>query len=220
MAIENSPRNRRTRIKNRWKQCFRLPFVGNRTTNGNQKLFLTRFDLRSSIVKSVFDCHLPGVMFVLSGKIFPTQSVFRSTLKELWFNLYPRSSSLNFDDSSGFEHVMVGELNGGKVSGFHSWLQFYLQEKAGNLQFSSLVADKQVSLRIRSRPRGYKTFFMLNSADHEIYPVHNVKMPTVIGILTFISMINTTSERLKAIYFFICRYLSVNEQLKFHAQLS
>ena len=26
----------------------------------------------------------------------------------------------------------------------------------------------------------------------------NVKMPTIVGILTFISMINTTSERLKA----------------------
>ena len=25
----------------------------------------------------------------------------------------------------------------------------------------------------------------------------NVKMPTIVGILTFISMINTTSERLK-----------------------
>ena len=27
-------------------------------------------------------------------------------------------------------------------------------------------------LRWGSRPRGYKTFFMLNSADHEIYPAH------------------------------------------------
>ena len=37
----------------------------------------------------------------------------------------------------------------------------------------------------------------------------NVKMPTIVGILTFISMINTTSERLKARNFFICRYFSV-----------
>ena len=47
----------------------------------------------------------------------------------------------------------------------------------------------------------------------------NVKMPTMVGILTFISMINTTPERLKAINFFICRYFSFYEQLKFHAQL-
>ena len=30
---------------------------------------------------------------------------------------------------------------------------------------------------------------------------------TIVGILTFISMINTTSERFKARNFFICRYL-------------
>ena len=45
-------------------------------------------------------------------------------------------------------------------------------------------------------PRGYKTIFMLNSAEHEIILLINVKMPTMVGILTFISMINTTSERL------------------------
>ena len=37
----------------------------------------------------------------------------------------------------------------------------------------------------------------------------NVKMPTIVGISTFISMINTTSERPKARNFFICRYFSV-----------
>ena len=47
----------------------------------------------------------------------------------------------------------------------------------------------------------------------------NVKMSTIVGILTFISMINTTPERLKARTFFICRYFSFYEQLKFHAQL-
>ena len=47
----------------------------------------------------------------------------------------------------------------------------------------------------------------------------NVKMPTIVGILTIISMINTTSERLKDRNFFICLYFRYNEQLKFHAQL-
>ena len=31
----------------------------------------------------------------------------------------------------------------------------------------------------------------------------NVKRPTIVGILTVISMINTTSERLKARHFFV-----------------
>ena len=48
----------------------------------------------------------------------------------------------------------------------------------------------------------------------------NVKMPTIVGNLTFISMINATSERLKARNVFICRYFSFYKQLKFHAQLS
>ena len=43
-------------------------------------------------------------------------------------------------------------------------------------------------------------------------------MPTNAGILTFISMINTPSERLKARNFFICRYFRFYEQLKFRAQ--
>ena len=43
--------NRRTRIKNRYKQCFRLLFVASRGTIGNKKtLFLTIFDLNSWIV--------------------------------------------------------------------------------------------------------------------------------------------------------------------------
>ena len=33
---------------------------------------------------------------------------------------------------------------------------------------------------------GYKTFFMLNSAEHEIYPAH-VEITTIFGILTLIS---------------------------------
>ena len=47
------------------------------------------------------------------------------------------------------------------------------------------------------------SFFMLNSTDCEIYPAYfslliNVKMPTIVGILTVISRINKTSESIKA----------------------
>ena len=48
----------------------------------------------------------------------------------------------------------------------------------------------------------------------------NVKKPAIVCILTFISMINSTSERLNARKVFICRYFSFYEQLKFHDQLS
>ena len=45
---------------------------------------------------------------------------------------------------------------------------------------------------------GYKIFSMLNSTEHEFILPRNVKMPTVVGILTFIRRMNTTSESFKA----------------------
>ena len=72
----------------------------------------------------------------------------------------------------------------------------------------------------KTRPRGYKTFSMLNLAEQEIYPAHKCLNANIVDILTFISMINTTSVRLKARNFFNCRYFNFYEQLKFFAQLS
>ena len=48
----------------------------------------------------------------------------------------------------------------------------------------------------------------------------NVKMRTVVCILTFISNINTTNESLKAKTNFILQNISFNQLLIFHAQLS
>ena len=70
------------------------------------------------------------------------------------------------------------------------------------------------------RHQGYKTFSFSTQLSTKFILLINVKMPTIVGILTFISMINTTSERLKARNFFICRYFSVYKHLRFRAQLS
>ena len=70
----------------------------------------------------------------------------------------------------------------------------------------------------RFRPRGYNFFSCSTQLSTKFILLINVT--TIDGILTFISMINTTSERNKARNFFICRYFSFYEQLKFHAQLS
>ena len=69
------------------------------------------------------------------------------------------------------------------------------------------------------RPRGYKTFSCSTQLSTKFILLINVEMPTFVGILTFISMINTTSERLRARNFFICQCFSFYEQIKFHAQL-
>ena len=49
---------------------------------------------------------------------------------------------------------------------------------------------------------------MINSAEHKFILLINDKMTTIVGILTFISMINTISERLKARNFITFRYFS------------
>ena len=69
-------------------------------------------------------------------------------------------------------------------------------------------------------PRIYKTFSCSTQLSTKFIMLINVKMPTIVGILTCISLIDTRSERLKAENFFSCGYLSFYEQLKFRAQLS
>ena len=59
-------------------------------------------------------------------------------------------------------------------------------------------------------PRGYKTFFMLNSVEHEIFLLIIVKMPTIVGILTLMSRKNSIlglSEPKKAEFLDIFKHL-------------
>ncbi|KAK3555353.1 hypothetical protein QTP86_014953, partial [Hemibagrus guttatus] len=73
----------------------------------------------------------------------PDTSAFKEQLHRIWFELYARRGS-NRPDSSGFEHVFVGETRGGHtVIGFHNWIQLYLQEKLGHIDYKgySVKAD-------------------------------------------------------------------------------
>ena len=71
-----------------------------------------------------------------------------------------------------------------------------------------------------SHPEVIKLFPCSTQPSTKLILLINVIIPTIAGILTLISMINTTSERLEARNFFICRYFRFYEQLKFRAQLS
>ena len=70
-----------------------------------------------------------------------------------------------------------------------------------------------------SGPEVKKLFSCSTQLSTKFILLINVKMPTIVGILTFISVINATSERFKAKNYFICQYFSFYEQLKFRAQL-
>ncbi|KAM7402005.1 hypothetical protein PAMP_017280 [Pampus punctatissimus] len=73
--------------------------------------------------------------FFYTKGVYASEEEFLQDLKMMWFGLYSRYN--NKMDSSGFEHIFAGEIKGGEVSGFHNWIQFYLLEKRGLLNYYS-----------------------------------------------------------------------------------
>ncbi|KAL7515927.1 hypothetical protein ACHAWX_000997, partial [Stephanocyclus meneghinianus] len=73
-----------------------------------------------------------------------SESGFKRVLNSVWFELYSRSGGGRRSklDSSGFEHVFVGEVKNGQISGFHNWIQFYLEEKAGNVDYRGYIKTR------------------------------------------------------------------------------
>ena len=84
---------------------------------------------------------------------------------------------------------------------------------AEKLRLRSECMDVQTGLLV------IKLFSCSTQLSKKFILLMNVKVPTIVGILTFISRINTTPERIKSRNFFICRYFSFYEQLKFCAQM-
>ena len=74
--------------------------------------------------------------------------------------------------------------------------------------------------REKTCPEVIKLFICSTQLSMKFIMLINVKMPTLVCILTFVSMINTTFEQPKARNFFIRSYFSFYEQLKFRAQPS
>lgn len=74
--------------------------------------------------------------YLVQKKLSPENlTEFKKQLYRIWFELYIRRGSSR-PDSSGFEHVFVGETRGGRtVIGFHNWIQLYLQEKLGHIDY-------------------------------------------------------------------------------------
>jgi len=65
---------------------------------------------------------------------------FMKLLSRIWFDLYRRAGS--GQDSSGFEHVFLGELKNGQVSGFHNWVYYFMEEKKGNVDYRGYIYPK------------------------------------------------------------------------------
>ena len=69
-----------------------------------------------------------------------TDQDFKKKLHDIWLKLYSREAR---NDSSGFEHVFVGEVKQGKVTGFHNWIQFYLEEQRGTVDYRGWILPKR-----------------------------------------------------------------------------
>ncbi|MCC0175387.1 hypothetical protein I4641_00130 [Waterburya agarophytonicola K14] len=72
---------------------------------------------------------------------------FELTLKSIWFDLYTNYfGNFSVRDTSGFEHIFVGEGKydlkektsdriSGEISGYHSWVKFYLDEQQQQVNY-------------------------------------------------------------------------------------
>jgi poly(U)-specific endoribonuclease len=65
---------------------------------------------------------------------------FKELLYTIWFEPYSRDG--NQKDSSGFEHVFIGEVEDNAISGFHNWIQFYHQEQKGNIDYRGYIKPR------------------------------------------------------------------------------
>ncbi|KAJ9436098.1 Poly(U)-specific endoribonuclease-like protein [Diplonema papillatum] len=87
-------------------------------------------------------------------------SAFRRMLHTLWFRGYP-STSGGPVDSSGFEHVFVGEEKGSSITGMHNWVQLYREEAKGLLDYNGYISHD------RSKPEDYILTLQFEWTDAE-----------------------------------------------------
>ncbi|KAL3619423.1 hypothetical protein CASFOL_036993 [Castilleja foliolosa] len=67
---------------------------------------------------------------------------FKRTMTSIWFDLYGRGGTSSC--SSAFEHVFVGEIKREQqVSGFHNWIQFYLEESKGKVDYQGYIFPRR-----------------------------------------------------------------------------
>jgi len=70
------------------------------------------------------------------GLAAQTQAAFKEELRQYFFMSYSRSGSGPLD-SSGFEHVFLGEIDRGQAKGMHNWVYAYFGEKDGDFVYGN-----------------------------------------------------------------------------------
>ncbi|KAJ7563658.1 hypothetical protein O6H91_03G119200 [Diphasiastrum complanatum] len=81
---------------------------------------------------------------VAKGVVSDSYKEFKGYLTSIWFALYGRGGTRN--SSSAFEHVFVGEIKHNlqeEVSGFHNWIQFYVEEANGRVDYQGYIFPRR-----------------------------------------------------------------------------
>lgn len=70
------------------------------------------------------------------------RDAFIREVYKVWFGLYSRKAH---NDSSGFEHVFVGEVktDTNEITGFHNWIQLYIEEKKKTFDYRGYIRPKK-----------------------------------------------------------------------------
>ncbi|CAM6039159.1 unnamed protein product [Sphagnum compactum] len=103
-----------------------------------------------------------------------SEEEFKRQLQNLWFRFYNREGTR--DSSSAFEHVFVGEIKQqAEVSGFHNWIQFYVEEAKGTVKYLGYTLPQ----RHGESPNSHT---QLLTVEFEWKGVRKDKSSTLIGV--------------------------------------
>ena len=105
-------------------------------------------------------------VLVAQGKVGAGRGAMKNLLQEIWFDLYARGGRVK--DSSGFEHVFIGEEKDGKVTGMHNWLQLLNEERHGRFNFEGHYKPKRRSNTNARHPTSRPTLpiYSVRLSDH------------------------------------------------------
>jgi len=119
-------------------------------------------------------------MTILHGWLFQrglagsTTAAFRNELRQYFFMAYGRSSGAPLE-SSGFEHVFLGEIRRSprEVTGLHNWVKMYFAEKDGDLRYGpyARTCPNEVyafGLNYLNAPKSVSSMFIRTSPEVEV----------------------------------------------------
>ncbi|XP_068679487.1 uridylate-specific endoribonuclease B-like [Montipora capricornis] len=133
------------------RETFRrfIALLDNYESEGGQKEVVTQEEVRENqcFIDAIYETEPMKIAhkYLAEKKLMPSdRAQFKWALYNLWFKMYQRTKGVRQLDSSAFEHVFVGETrNKTDVIGFHNWIQFYLQEKRGLVDYRGFFPSRR-----------------------------------------------------------------------------